>query len=151
MKKIFKFLLIALPWFIGGLLFRSDTIFYKGLNKPVFAPPSIVFPIVWTILYILIAISIYLIYRDNSYTDTPSYNKALLINYFSNQIFSFLFFTIKSPFLALIDTVIVLISSLFLYYESKELNKTSAKLLIPYIIWNVFATILILFIFFMNL
>lgn len=151
MKKIFKFLLIALPWFIGGLLFRSDTIFYKSLNKPVFAPPSIVFPIVWTILYILIAISIYLIYRDNSYKDTPSYNKALLINYFSNQIFSFLFFTIKSPFLALIDTVIVLISSLFLYYESKELNKTSAKLLIPYIIWNVFATILILFIFFMNL
>ena len=151
MKKIFKFLLIALPWFIGGLLFRSDTIFYKGLNKPVFAPPSIVFPIVWTILYILIAISIYLIYRDNSYTDTPSYNKALLINYFSNQIFSFLFFTIKSPFLALIDTIIVLISSLFLYYESKELNKTSDKLLIPYIIWNVFATILIIFIFFMNL
>ena len=151
MKKIFKFLLIALPWFIGGLIFRSDTIFYKSLNKPFFAPPSIVFPIMWTILYILIATSIYLIYRDNSYKDTPNYNKTLLINYFSNQIFSFLFFTIKSPFLALIDTIVVLISSLFLYYESKELNKTSAKLLIPYIIWNVFATILIISIFFMNL
>ncbi|MBR6690456.1 MAG: tryptophan-rich sensory protein [Bacilli bacterium] len=151
MKKIVKFLIIALPWFIGGLIFRSDTLFYKSLNKPVFAPPSIVFPIVWTILYILIAISIYLIYKDNYYKDIPSYNKTLLINYFSNQIFSFLFFTIKSPFLALIDTIIVLISSLFLYYESKELNKTSAKLLIPYIIWNVFATILIISIFFMNL
>ncbi|MBQ9071801.1 MAG: tryptophan-rich sensory protein [Bacilli bacterium] len=151
MKKIFKFLLILLPWFIGGLLFRSDTVFYKSLNKPVFAPPSIVFPIVWTTLYVLIAISIYLIYKDNSYKDTPEYNKTLLINYFSNQIFSFLFFTIKSPFLALINTFIVLISSLFLYYESKSLNKTSAKLLIPYIIWNIFATILIIFIFFMNL
>lgn len=151
MKKILKFLLIALPWFIGGLLFRSDTIFYKSLNKPAFAPPSIVFPIVWTILYILIAISIYLIYRDNNYKNIPNYNKTLLINYFSNQIFSFLFFTLKSPFLALIDTIIVLISSLFLYYESKELNKTSAKLLIPYIIWNIFATILIISIFFMNL
>ena len=151
MKKILKFLVIALPWFIGGLLFRSDTIFYKSLNKPFFAPPSIVFPIVWTILYILIATSIYLIYKDNNYKDIPSYNKTLLINYFSNQIFSFLFFTIKSPFLALIDTIVVLISSLFLYYDSKELNKTSAKLLIPYIIWNVFATILIISIFFMNL
>ena len=151
MKKILKFLIILIPWFLGGLIFRSDTVFYKSLNKPVFAPPSIVFPIVWTILYILIAISIYLIYRDNSYKDTLSYNKTLLINYFSNQIFSFLFFTLKSPFLALIDTVIVLISSLFLYYESKELNKTSAKLLIPYIIWNLFATILIISIFFMNL
>jgi len=151
MKKIFKFILILIPWFIGGLLFRSDTIFYKSLNKPVFAPPSILFPIVWTILYILIALSIYLIFKDNNFKDTKNYNKTLLINYFSNQVFSFLFFTLKSPFLALIDTFIVFISSLFLYYESKELNKTSAKLLIPYIIWNLFALILIIFIFFMNL
>lgn len=151
MKKFFKFLIFLLPWFVSAIIFRSDTIFYKGLNKPAFAPPSIVFPIVWTILYILIAISIYLIYRDNSYKNTPDYNKTLLINYFSNQVFSFLFFTIKSPFLALIDTFIVLISSLFLYYESKELNKTSSRLLIPYIIWNLFATILITFVFFMNL
>jgi len=151
MKKIFKFLLFLLPWFIGGVLFRSDTTFYKSLNKPIFAPPSILFPIVWTILYILIAISIYLIFKDNNYKDTPEYNKTLLINYFSNQIFSFLFFTIKSPFLALIDTFIVFITSLFLYYESKELNKISAKFLIPYIFWNLFATILIISIFFMNI
>ena len=151
MKKIIKFLIIVLPWFIGGLLFRNDTVFYKGLNKPAFAPQSIVFPIVWTILYILIATSIYLIYKDNNYKDIPNYNKTLLINYFSNQIFSFLFFSLKSPFLALIDTIIVFISSLFLYYESKELNKTTARLLIPYIVWNLFATILIISIFFMNL
>lgn len=151
MKKFLRFLVFLLPWFISGIVFKSDTIFYKGLNKPAFAPSPIVFPIVWTILYILIAISIYLIYKDNSYKDTPNYNKTLLINYFSNQVFSFLFFTLKSPFLALIDTFIVLISSLFLYYESRELNKTSSRLLIPYIIWNVFASILIIFIFFMNL
>ena len=147
MKKILKFILILLPWFIGGIIFRSDTIFYKSLNKPVFAPPSILFPIIWTILYFLIALNIYLIFKNNNYKDTLSYNKTLLINYFSNQIFSFLFFTLKSPFLALIDTFIVFISSLFLYYESKELNKTSAKLLIPYIIWNLFANILIISIF----
>lgn len=151
MKKILKFLVFLVPWFIGGLIFKSDTIFYKSLNKPFFAPSSVVFPIVWTILYVLIGISVYLIYKDNNYKDIPNYNKTLLINYFSNQIFSFLFFTIKSPFLALIDTIVVLISSLFLYYESKELNKTSSKLLIPYIIWNTFATILIISIFFMNL
>lgn len=151
MKKFLRFLVFLLPWFISGIVFKSDTIFYKGLNKPAFAPSPIVFPIVWTILYILIAISIYLIYKDNSYKYTPNYNKTLLINYFSNQVFSFLFFTLKSPFLALIDTFIVLISSLFLYYESKELNKISSRLLIPYIIWNVFASILIIFIFFMNL
>ena len=151
MKNILKFILILIPWFVGGILFRSDTIFYKSLNKPFFAPPSILFPIVWTVLYILIAISIYLIYKKNNFKDTKDYNKVLLINYFSNQVFSFLFFTLKSPFLALIDTFIVFISSLFLYYDSKEINKTSAKLLIPYISWNLFALILIISIFFMNL
>lgn len=151
MKKILKFTILLFPWFISSLLFKSDNIFYKGLNKPLFAPKPIVFPIVWTILYILIAISIYLVFKNNNFKNTSSYNKSLLINYFSNQIFTFLFFTLKSPFLALIDTFIVLLSTLFLYYDSKSLNKTSSKLLIPYIIWNLFATILIIFIFFMNL
>ncbi len=151
MKNFLKFLIILIPWFIGGLLFKSDTIFYKSLNKPFFAPPSILFPIVWSILYILIAISIYISYKNNYYKNTPDFNKTLLINYFSNQIFSFLFFTLKSPFLALVDTIIVFLSSLFLYYETKKLNKTSSKFLIPYIIWNLFATVLIIYIFFMNL
>ena len=100
MKNILKFLVLLFPWFIGGLLFNSDTIFYKSLNKPVFAPSSTIFPIVWTILYILIAISIYLIFKNNKLKEIPSYNEALLI---------------------------------------------------PYIIWNFFALILIVSIFFMNL
>ena len=147
MKRILRFLLILLPWFIGGILFRSDSIYYKNLNKPFFAPPGFLFGIIWPILYILIAISIYKIYDNN----TRDYNKSLIINYFSNQIFSFLFFTIKSPFLAIIDTIIVLISSLFLYCETKELNENSSKYLIPYIIWNAFASILIISIFFLNI
>ena len=151
LKRIGKFLVYLLPWFISGILFRSDNTFYKTLNKPFFAPPGILFPIVWTILYILIAISIYKVYSNNNYKDTKDYNKALLINYFSNQLFTFLFFTIKSPFLALIDTIIVLISSLFLYSETKNIDKRASLYLIPYIIWNIFASILIISIFFLNL
>ena len=151
MKKILKFIIILVPWFLSAILFKTDKTFYKNINKPFFAPSPILFPIVWTILYILLAISIYLIYRDNKFSETKSYNKTLIINYIANQAFQFFFFTIKSPFLALIDTIIVFISSLYLYYESKKLNKTSSKLIIPYIIWNGFASILILSIFFMNL
>lgn len=149
MKKILTFIIILLPWFISSLIFGSNTNFYKSINKPFFAPPGIVFPIVWTILYILIAISIYLIIINKE--NTKDYNKYLIINYLSNQLFTFLFFDLKSPFLALIDTVIVLLSSIYLYIESKSINKTSAKLLIPYIIWNIFATILITSVFFMNI
>lgn len=151
MKKIVKFLLILILWFIGGIIFKTDTYFYNSINKPKFAPSSIVFPIVWTILYILIAISIYKIYNKKNINEIPIYNKSLLINYFSNQVFTYLFFTVKSPFIAFIDTLVVLISSLFLYDEAKKIDKTSAYLLIPYIIWNIFATILIVSIYFLNL
>ena len=146
MKKVLKFIIILVPWFLGGLIFPANQIFYKQLNRPVFAPPSIVFAIVWPILYFLIALSIYLIKDKNK-----DYLKYLIINYFSNQVYNFFFFTIKSPFIALIDTIIVLISSLYLYIESKKDNKLSSKLLIPYILWNIYATILIISIYFMNI
>ena len=149
--RIIRFLIYLLPWFLSSIIFKIDTIFYKSLNKPFFAPPPILFGIIWPILYILIAISIYNIYNKYNYKNTKDYNKALLINYFSNQIFSFLFFTIKSPFLALVDTIIVFITSLFLYYETKKLDKKSSKYLIPYIIWNIFASLLITSVFFLNL
>ena len=151
MKKFFKFIILLIPWFLSGLLFKSDNIFYKSLEKPFFAPAPIIFPIVWTILYILIAISTYKIYSNFDYKKTKSYNKALIINYFFNQTFTFFFFTLKSPFLGLIDAILVFISSLFLYYETKELDKSASKYLIPYIIWNLFAVILSTSIFFMNL
>ena len=101
MKKIIKYISILLPWFIGGLLFKTNSIFYKSLNKPFFAPPGYLFAIIWPILYILIALSIYHMKNKNK-----EYLKALIINYFTNQIFSFFFFTIKSPFIAMVDTII---------------------------------------------
>ena len=144
MKNIFKnvvrFLIYLLPWFISSIIFRVDTSFYDSINKPFFAPPGIVFPIVWTILYILIAIGLY-----NNKNKSIEYYKSLIINYFSNQIYTFIFFVIKSPFIAFIDTLVVLISSLFLY------NETKSKWFIPYIIWNVFATILSLSVYLLNI
>ena len=140
MKKIFKYLVYLLPWLLPNFIFKIDTSFYDTINKPFFAPPKIAFPIIWTIIYILIAIALYKNKNKNLV-----YYKSLIINYFSNQIYTFLFFSLKSPFIAFIDTIIVLISSLYLYNEIKS------KYLIPYIIWNIFATVLSLSIYLINL
>ena len=90
MKNIFKnvvrFLMYLLPWFISSIIFRVDTSFYDSINKPFFAPPGIVFPIVWTIIYILITLALYKNKNKNI-----TYYKSLIINYFSNQIYTFLF------------------------------------------------------------
>lgn len=145
-KKFLKYLTYLLPWFISALLFKSDSSYYYSLNLPFFAPPPFIFGIVWPILYILITISIYNTYKDS----TTNYKIYLIINYLSNQLYSFCFFTLKDNFLSLVDTIIVLISSLYLYVETKTINQKYSKYLIPYIIWNIFALILIFTIFIMN-
>lgn len=145
-KKILKFLLYLAPWFLSVILFPTDKAYYLSLNKPFFAQPPILFAIIWPILYLLIAISIYKVFNISD----KNYKITLLINYISNQLFSLFFFTLKSNSLALIDTIIVLISSLFLYKKTKDIDTTANKYLIPYIIWNIFASILISTIFITN-
>lgn len=145
-KKIGKFLLYLLPWFLSTILFRSDASYFSELNKPFFAPPSWLFGIVWPILYLLIA---YVIYHTYDEADSH-YKKTLLVNYISNQLFSFFFFTIKSNLLALVDTVIVLVSSYLFYKIIKKDYEKYSKYLLPYLIWNIYATILIISILAMN-
>jgi len=149
-RKIIIFLICLIPWGLGAL-FQMNSDFYNQINLPSFAPPAIVFPIVWTILYILIAISIYRIATKYNFKDNKSYYYTLIINYIFNQSFTILFFALESPFLGLIATIGTFVSSLFLYYETKQKDSLSAKLLIPYIIWSAFATILSFAIYIMNL
>lgn len=145
-----KFIFILILWFLGGFLFPYNETFYTSLSKPFFTPPNIVFEIIWPIIYILISISIYKIYKKYYYKDIKSYNKTLLINYLFNQLYSFVFFVLNNVFLGFLFSMGTLISSLFLYDETKSLDEDASKYLSLYIIWNVFATILSLVIYFMN-
>ena len=73
-----------------------------------------------------------------------------IINYLSNQLFTILFFNLENLFLSFVDTVIVFMSSLYLYEATYNYDKSVSKYLIPYIIWNLFALILSLTITVMN-
>lgn len=146
LKNFLSFLLFLLPWFISSILVKNDSTYYYSLNLPWFAPPPIIFAIVWPILYILISYSIYKTYNKS----TTNYKIYLIINYLANQLFTFCFFTLKNNFLALVDVIIILISSLYLYVETKVIDNDNKWYLIPYIIWNVFALILVFTVFIMN-
>lgn len=151
MKKFVKFILILLPWFLSSLT-PIDKNYYKNLNLPWFAPPSIAFGIIWTILYISIAISIYKIINNDNKKDIPnSYKYTLILNYIANQSFQPLFFYLKNNFLGFILCIITFITSLFMYKETKDVNNSSAKFLIPYIIFTLYATILSLSIYLLNI
>lgn len=151
MKNILLWIILLVPWFFSSL-FPFDYSYYQELTLPFFAPPRILFPIVWTIIYIGIATSVYQIIKLYSWKGIPSsYKKALIINYLFNQSFSFLFFGLKSPFLGFVSSIGTFISSLFLYEETAKLNEKSTNYLNLYILWGLFASILSLTTYILNI
>ena len=151
MKAFFKFIIILLPWFLSSLI-PIDKEFYNSLTLPYFTPPQMAYGIIWSIIYICISISIYQILNTYKIKDIPkSYKYTLLLNYIANQSFQPLFFLLKSPFLGFVSCILTFITSLFLYKETKDLKEKSAKYLIPYILFSLFATILSLSIYLLNL
>ena len=145
-KKFFSYLLFLLPWFISSILFRVDKNYYLSLRLPFFAPSPVIFAIVWPILYILIAYSIYKTYKDRNNV----YTISLIFNYIFNQLYTFFFFVLKNNFLGLIDSIIVLVTSIVLFIEIKKIDKNKSYFLIPYILWNIFAFILSISIIILN-
>lgn len=151
MKRFWTFVISFVPWLLSGFIFSSNFSYYKEINKPFFALPSQWFSIVWFTLYFLIAISITILVCNNYIKYEKDYKSSLIFNYIFNQLYLVLFFYFKSPFLGFVDCVLIFITSLFLYYESKELNNLSSKFLIPYTIFSGYAVVLSLAIYFMNL
>ena len=116
---------------------------FSTLNKPSWNPPAFLFAPVWTTLYLLMGISLWLIWK--SAVPAPQKNKAIIL--FSLQLFlnfwwSIIFFRFHSPALALVEIIVLLILILLTIISFSKLSKPAAWLLIPYIAWVAFATIL---------
>lgn len=151
LKKIFLYILCLLPWFIS-YLFKIDYTYLESLKKPFFTPPSIFYSIAWTIVYIFISITIYNIITNYKLKEIPkSYKITLLINYLFNQSFVIVFFILKNNFLGFISCLGTFLSALFLYEETSLLQSKKKYLLDPYLILSLFATILSLTIYLMNI
>lgn len=150
MKNIFIYIILLIPWSVSTLLFNNCTSYFDTLNLPFFALPKQLYGIAWGILYILIAYSVYLVIKEIKFKN-KTYNWILILNYIFNQLYLGVFFCLKSPLLGLIDILAILITGLFLYVETKNINEKASKFLIPYLIFTTYATILSLFIYFLNL
>ena len=141
---------ILIPVAIGGSigLIISGFMDYGILEKPFLSPPSILFPIVWTILYILMGIS-YGILKDNSLVDS----EINLVYYFQlavNALWPIFFFVFKWRLFAFIWIILlaVLVFAMIRKFYSK--NKISGLLQLPYFLWTLFATYLNLGIYLLN-
>ncbi len=141
-----KFIVILLITFGVALL---PTIFINfdtdSLVKPLLFPPKILFPIVWTILYFLMSISLYL---------SSKYNKNLYkvygIQLILNSLWTPLFFMFKTYLFSTIELLILIVFVAIMIKEMKLENKLSAYLQIPYFIWLLFALYLNVSIYILN-
>ena len=141
---------ILIPLLIGGLvgIVTSKYIDYNSLVQPSWAPPSFLFPIVWTILYILMGIS-YGILKSNSLLDAKTSN-IYYLQLFVNALWSIFFFVFKLRLFAFfwILLLIVLVYLMIKFFYSK--NKVAGLLQLPYLLWIIFASFLNLTVYLLN-
>ena len=149
-KQILLFINILFLWLLSGLIFKYDAAFYSMLKLPSFALNGKWISIIWFIIYILNTISIIIILNKVKILQNKDYLYILLTNYLANQLFMYFFFYLMSPFLGFAITTIVMLSSIFLFIETKKISKTSSYFLIPYIVYSIYAFILMSTIYFMN-
>jgi len=151
-KFIISISVPLLAGFIGSFFtFGSIDSWYSGLNKPVFSPPNWLFGPVWTILYVLMGISVYLIWRKLEKNEkVRSAFIFFWVHLFFNAIWSIIFFGLQSPVLALVDIVIIWLMILMMIIWYWKIEKWSSILLWPYIIWVSFASVLNLSIVMLN-
>jgi len=146
-------ILIALA--VGGasaLLTMGNMDIYNEIRTPPLSPPSILFPIVWTILYILMGISAAIIYTNTNSTD--KLKKEALVPYASSLIVNFawsiIFFNFRAFFVAFLWLLLLLFLIIKTIIAYKKISPLAAYLQIPYAIWVSFAGYLNLGIWLLN-
>lgn len=141
-------LIIFLPLILGGICsILINTKEYQSFNKPPLSPPGIVFPIVWSVLYLLIGISFYLAKKGNSN------DKIDLIYYLGlafNLIWPFIFFNFKFYFIGAMWIVLIIIFLVRLMILYFKVNKIAVYLQIPYLLWLCFALYLNIGVYILN-
>lgn len=139
LKPLFISLLLSLgTGALSSLFTPNSRDQYSTLYQPPFAPPGWLFPVVWTILFILMGVAAYLVYVSES-PDKADALKLYLVQLFVNFSWSIIFFGWNAYFLAFTWLLLLLY---LVYLTAKEfyaINKTAGLLMIPYIVWLVYA------------
>jgi tryptophan-rich sensory protein len=148
MNNIAKLVIaIAIPLAVGAIsgFFTVTGVqsWYQTINKPSWNPPNWIFGPVWTTLYVMMGIALYLIWKSDSSdvlkkTAIAFFVVQLILNFF----WSFIFFNQQQPGWALVEIIVMWVFILFTIFAFAQVSKPAAWLLVPYISWVSFATIL---------
>lgn len=143
-------LYVLIPLAVGSFsALLSGTGNTTAFIQPSFAPPAVLFPIVWTVLYILMGISSYLIFRSSNPSKSAAlkvYALQLLFNFF----WSILFFRLDAYLPAFLWLIIMIVLIVIMIYQFYQISPLAAYLQLPYLVWCLFAAVLNLAIYQLN-
>ena len=149
MNKIYKILVmvatcLVIGYFSGMVTRSAITTWYPTLVKPSFNPPNWIFAPVWTMLYIMMGVAAGLVW-DRIGQQKEVVKNALVffaVQLVLNALWSFLFFGLKNPMLSGLEIVILWLMIFETYSKFIKINKIAGYLLIPYLLWVSFASVL---------
>jgi tryptophan-rich sensory protein len=152
LKLVASVILCQIAGFLGSL-FTTPAIptWYATLKKPFFTPPNWIFSPVWISLFILMGISLFFVWRRQGH---PQLKKALIfffVQLILNVLWSLAFFGLRLPLLGFIDIILLWIAILLTILHFLKVSKFAGVLLIPYLLWVGFATLLNLSLWILNL
>ena len=151
LKLIFAIVLSQLAGIIGSLFtITNTTSWYANLVKPTFNPPNWIFGPVWTFLYLIMGISLYLVLISKKSKNRKIGLYLFFTQLVLNTLWSILFFGLQTPLFAFIEIILLWLAILFTIKYFYKVNKKASYLLIPYILWVTFAAILNLTIYILN-
>lgn len=157
MQKITRILTVVVTclcigYFSGLVTRESIEVWYPTLIKPSFNPPNWVFAPVWSTLYIMMGVAAGLVWNRID-TDNENVRKGLLffaIQLALNFLWSYLFFGLHNPLLALVELMVLWLMIYETYLQFKKVDKIAGVLLLPYLAWVTFAGVLNASIFWLN-
>ena len=126
---------------LSGFLTMNSMEVYAGVNQPPLSPPGFLFPIVWTILFVLMGISSWLVWQS----DEPSRTRALslyAVQLAVNFVWPLLFFNLQSYLFALLWLILLIVLVIAMIASFAKIDKTAAWLQVPYLLWLLFAAYL---------
>ncbi len=142
------FISILIPLLVGGIAgyFTSSGVdgWYATANKPWFNPPNWIFAPVWTTLYVMMGIAFYLVWRTETISSSVKQTAVILfvIQLTLNFFWSLIFFKLQQPGWAFAEIIVMWLAILFTILWFGKISSTAAWLLVPYICWVSFASVL---------
>lgn len=143
-KVLISCLIIVFSAALLGSLFtgnRVDTDWYQSI-KPEITPPNYVFPIVWNILFLMIALSLYLSWTTADQEQKNKIKFVFGLNLFLNVMWSVFYFGLMNPLAGMFGLVSLWLSIILMIVNVNRVNKKAAGLLVPYFLWVTFAGVL---------